>query len=298
MKSASKFINVKCIKPLQVLALVSIVALGTSCGGPNELTEADNVDVELIVAAEPIVIGDDNPAAEGFDAEGSDPEAIALADEVMRSMGGRKAWDETRFLSWDFLGSRKLLWDKQTGDVRIEQSGTDLKILMNVNTSEGRVWLDSAEMTEPDSLAEFLDIGRQIWVNDSYWLIMPFKLKDTGVTLKYLGDYRIEAGEGKGAIAEVLELRFAKVGYTPQNCYRVYIPKASEQKLILQWDFYSDADSPTRNLMTPWSNYKQYGNILLSGDRGDRHLTEIGVYSNIPEAAFTEFAPVDTAVWY
>ena len=31
----------------------------------------------------------DNPSAPGFNAAGSDPKAIALADEVMAAMGGR-----------------------------------------------------------------------------------------------------------------------------------------------------------------------------------------------------------------
>jgi hypothetical protein len=35
--------------------------------------------------------GSKNPAAEGFNIEGSDPEAVALADKVMEEMGGRYA---------------------------------------------------------------------------------------------------------------------------------------------------------------------------------------------------------------
>ena len=31
-----------------------------------------------------------------------------------------------------------------------------------------------------------------IWVNDTYWLLMPYKMKDPGVTLAYDGE------EGKG----------------------------------------------------------------------------------------------------
>lgn len=234
-----------------------------------------------------------NPAAEGFNLEESDSAAIALADEVMRSMGGRKAWDATRYLQWNFFGSRRHLWDKKTGDVRIESVDTDLVILMNVNSQEGRAWKDSAEVTHPDSLAELLDLGRQIWVNDSYWLVMPFKLKDSGVTLKYLGDYRIEAGQGKGAIAEVLELRFEEVGYTPQNLYRVYIPKQEGQKLILQWDYYSSNEIQSRDIMTPWDGYQQYGNILLAGGRGDYSLSDIAVYDSLDAAVFTSFEPTN-----
>ena len=39
----------------------------------------------------------------GFDLEGSDPLAIVLADRIMSAMGGREAWDKTRYIKWTFL---------------------------------------------------------------------------------------------------------------------------------------------------------------------------------------------------
>jgi hypothetical protein len=53
-----------------------------------------------------------NPAAEGFNESASDAKAIAIADEVMQAMGGRKAWDKTRYLSWKFFSFRQLTWDR------------------------------------------------------------------------------------------------------------------------------------------------------------------------------------------
>ena len=54
-----------------------------------------------------------NPPAEGFNAAASDDKAIALADQVMEKMGGRKNWDNTRYLHWNFFGRRTLLWIKK-----------------------------------------------------------------------------------------------------------------------------------------------------------------------------------------
>ena len=53
-----------------------------------------------------------NPAAEGFNQTNSDAQAIAIADEVMLAMGGREAWDNTRYLCWKFFGRDELIWDK------------------------------------------------------------------------------------------------------------------------------------------------------------------------------------------
>ena len=80
-----------------------------------------------------------NPAAPGFNASDSDAKAVAVADEVMKAMGGRKAWDETRNFSWNFFGARSLLWDKKTGDVRIEAKKEDLTILVNIYSMKGQV---------------------------------------------------------------------------------------------------------------------------------------------------------------
>ncbi|CAN0528999.1 unnamed protein product, partial [Scytosiphon promiscuus] len=172
---------------------------------------------------------------EGFDLENSDPTAVEIADKVMIAMGGRENGDNTRDISWNFLGFRKLLWDKFTGNVRVENQNNDLKILVNIHNLEGKVFKDGVEQTHPDSLAKFLERGKNIWINDSYWLVMPFKLKDSGVTLKYIGEDSV-----MNDFSDVLELTFREVGVTPQNKYHVYVDKNSN--LVNQWAFYKNYD--------------------------------------------------------
>ena len=50
----------------------------------------------FVVALAPGALAAENPPAPGFDLAGSDPRAIAVADQVMERMGGREAWDRTR----------------------------------------------------------------------------------------------------------------------------------------------------------------------------------------------------------
>jgi hypothetical protein len=229
----------------------------------------------------------DNPPMADFNMAGSDPKAIEIADEVMAAQGGRKNWDATHYLAWNFFGNRKLIWDKYTGQVRIESLKDDTKILVNINDGKGKVFKNGAEVTQPDSLAKYLDEGRKAWINDSYWLFMPFKLKDSGLTLKYLGEDKTQ----EGAPAEVLRLTFAGVGATPNNAYKVYVDKKSH--LVTQWAHYREASQAEPNFMTPWKNYQTYGSIKLSGDRGERQITDIQVFDKLPETVFTSFAPVD-----
>jgi len=223
-----------------------------------------------------ITITKPNPAAEGFDAENSDLKAIAIADEVMEAMGGRKAYDETRYLSWNFFGSRKHWWDKKTGDIRIESQREDFKVKMNINDMTGEVWKDGQLMSQADSLAKYLKRAKGMWINDSYWLVMPFKLKDSGVTLGYMGEEKSDSLQ-----ADILELRFRDVGITPENKYWVYVDK--KDRLVNQWSFYGNAKDEEPRFVMPWKDYNKYGLILLSGDRGKPKLSEISVDASIAD---------------
>lgn len=259
----------KTITPIIALLIISI-----ACSQRNNDSNTPAASADAPVA---------NPPAPGFNTAGSDAQAIAIADEVMLAMGGRPAWDDTKLLAWDFFGARKLLWNKRTGDVRIENNKDDLKIIMNIFSKEGRVYKNGAEFTNPDSVLYYLERGERIWINDSYWLVMPYKLKDSGVTLKYLR----EDTTALGATADVLRLSFDGVGVTPENAYDVYVDKYS--RLVTQWAYFKEEGQEEPNFVTPWGEYTRHGQILLSGDRGERDLTEIRVLEEVPETAFTSF---------
>lgn len=223
-----------------------------------------------------------NPALPGFDTEHSDPEAIAIADQVMEAMGGREAWNETRYIAWDFFGNRRLTWDKWTGDVRIEGLKKDFTYLTNIHTQEGRAIEAGEVVTNSDSLAKRMHKALSIWINDSYWLVMPFKLKDSGVTLTYVGADTTQAGES----ADVLELRFKEVGLYPQHKYQVWVDK--ESHLVSQWSYYPEADLTEPRFINPWENYEQHGAILLSSGRGNKALTNIVVADSIDRNIFEQ----------
>src|SRR5436189_5947287 len=101
------------------------------------------------------VSGNSNPPMEGFDLLNSDPAAVELADSIMKAIGGRANWDNTRFISWKF-GSRNLVWDKYSGRVRVEAPKDSIIYLTNINTDEGKVQVKGQELTQPDSLKKML----------------------------------------------------------------------------------------------------------------------------------------------
>ena len=233
---------------------------------------------------------DPSPSTKETKTEASDPAAVALADLTMKAMGGRKAWDETRYIAWNFFGSRSHIWDKYTGNVRIEyndrETNEPIVLLMNIKTIKGRAWRNGEAVADAEALQEMLKSGKGAWINDSYWLLMPYKLQDPGATLNALGEKMMEDGRP----AEVVQLTFTDVGNTPQNKYHVYIAK--DTQLVEQWDYFSKADDAEPQFKIPWKDWKRHGRIMLSGDRsapGGRagKLTDIAVFDELPESVFT-----------
>jgi|3_EtaG_2_1085321.scaffolds.fasta_scaffold48432_2 hypothetical protein len=218
-----------------------------------------------------------------FDPEKSDIIAVELAEKVIKAHGGRDNWESTHYISWNFLGVRDLIWDKYTGNVRIDFPRENSTYLININQDTGRVKIGDRELTKNDSLAQYIERGKQIWVNDSYWLVFPFKLKDPGVILEYNGKDTTLTGEA----ADVISLTFEKVGFTPQNKYHAYIDPVSF--FILQWDFYRNASDSTASFKNEWTDYKQYGDIYLSSGRGERSLGNIKVAQEWDDKVFEEF---------
>lgn len=194
----------------------------------------------------------------------AEQKANELYTPLLTAMGGQSKWDAIRYISWNFFGARDLVWDKWEGRVRIESQKDKTIYLININTLEGRVQRNGVEITHADSLAKELQAAESIWINDSYWVAMPWKLRDPGVTMKYLRDDVTLSG----LASSVCELTFDQVGNTPQNKYEIYIDKSDH--LIKQWAFYRDASQEKASAIWPWDNYKEYHGVLLSADRSDK----------------------------
>lgn len=240
----------------------------------------------MTVASSALIAQDaENSASPEFDTAGSDPAAIKIADETIAAIGGLDNWNNTRHIAWKFFGRRAHVWDKWTGDYRM--AAKDLLVLMNINNGEGKAWKNGVAVEHPDSLAKSLEYARNVWINDGYWLFMPFKLKDGGVTLKMAEPDTMIGGKQ----ADVLELTFKEVGRTPQNKYLVYVDK--ETRLVGQWDYYTNADDSEPRVRTPWNNWTQFGNIMLSDNRGRGSHSDIAVFEELPAKVYSDSAAVD-----
>jgi hypothetical protein len=299
------------MKPLIYLLCLSLSLLALNCESSTKAgsevatselkTEADNPKPgekfmkdgkkTIIIEAQPWPVGKSGtyPAAEGFNAAGSDATAIRLADSIVKYHGGWETYSNTRYFTWNFFGARTLLWDKLDKRVRISMQNDSTVYLLDfadADNLKGMVKKDGVEVTDPEELATSLKKAHGMWINDSYWLVHQFKLKDSGVTLKFGGEVRTDPQAVRPSY--ILDMTFEQVGNTPQNKYRLYVDKVTWR--INTWQFFRDANDAEPAMETQWKGYLPYNGIVLSGDRGGRfQLSAIGVLTDVADRKFTEF---------
>lgn len=97
----------------------------------------------------------------------------------------------------------------------------------------------------------------EIWVNDTYWLIMPFKLHDPGAHLRF------DRSEKKPAGAhDVLSLTFdSNTGLTPKDHYWLFINRNTH--LLDHWEFLLQGRKPPPAAAT-WEEWKQVGPLRIA----------------------------------
>ena len=241
--------------------------------------------------------GCDGPESEPDPADTSREKARVIAEEVMEAMGGREHWHATRYIRFSFFGFRTHYWDRHTGRYRVSwtdrESGLSHVILMNLNTGEGRAFTDGEEVTDPESLGRFLERARGAWINDTYWLLMPYKLLDPGVDLAYAGEEEVD-----GTVYDKLHLSFNEVGNTPGDEYWAYINR--ETRLMDKWVYLlqlrEGQDERSRGEWK-WNGWSRYGDILLSAERermdGQRRSHEdLAVFDHVDGLVFSSPEPV------
>lgn len=184
--------------------------------------------------------------------------AAAVVDEMMETMGGQSAWEHTRFLRFDWVVERegktvanvRHLWDRYDGRYRVEwesRDGKKIAAFFNVNTRTGRAFVNGESARDEDE-QKYIDQAYGRFINDSYWLLMPWKLKDPGVKLDYAGETRLD-----GQTYDLVHVSFDSVGLTPGDHYWAYVNRRTH--LMDRWAYFlqSSEGSPSLRKATPWT---------------------------------------------
>jgi hypothetical protein len=180
----------------------------------------------------------------GAENESRDPKAVEIDETMMKALGGEAAWDAVHFIRFEFKVRVKgkvvednfHLWDRNDGRYRIERdvpAGRHEVDLFNIgeyqSNKTGEAYLNGKKL-EGAAAEKTLAGAYASYINDTWWLCMPWKWQATGVNLKYLGPKK----RGTETF-DVIELTFNHVGLTPGDMYHAYVSRQSH--LMTYWEY-------------------------------------------------------------
>ena len=199
-----------------------------------------------------------------------DAESKEVVQSITDAMGGQQTWDRLPYFRFDFVVVKdmkevarfKHWWDKAHGRCRVEgpdDQGQTVTAIFNLADKKGRAFTEGIVETDTTNVKNIIENGYERWVNDTYWIMMPFKLHDPGVRLKHVRD---QQDEGGGETYDVLELSFASgVGLTPQDRYWIYVNQRTH--LIDRWEYLLTGQKPPPQ-GSSWESWTSIGPIQLS----------------------------------
>lgn len=227
------------------------------------------------------------------------PSADDLARRAIDSIAG-PAWEKARYIEFSFVVVREgkvvtsfpQRWDRYTGDYRVsgrDQKGNAFEAIININTHQGRAWLNGEEVKD-SRLQDTLNIAYRRFINDTYWLLMPLKMMDPGVHRSAEGSRTDSCGH----TWDLVKLSFdAGVGLTPQDVYWAWINR--DTGLVDEWDMHLQSMKPEDpNLEVVFHDFRRVGGMLISTSREIRNknqmirLADLKVSSDVPAGAFTK----------
>lgn len=182
-------------------------------------------------------------------ADESSEKGQQVATDLWKASGGEN-WAKVKEVRFTFaveqegkpLFSAEHLWNVAAGTDEVkwkDKQGKDHQVTANL----------AAPGSDEEGKAAYAR-----WVNDSYWLLAPLKVRDRGV--------HVEAGGQKdlnGVTCETMRLKFDKVGLTPTDQYVFYVdPKT---KLPLAWDYIPESGT---GMQATWEKFQSFGGLNLA----------------------------------
>ena len=218
------------------------------------------------------------------------PDTDALARHAIDVLGG-PSWDKARYFAYTLnvdrngarSGSFPQRWDRFTGDYRVsgrDQQGREFLVVMNTKTKQGKGFLNGVEATGKD-LEALLDLGFRRYNNDTYWLLMPFKLTDPG-------GHRTEQGERH---QDDHTYDVVRVAFDAGDQYWAWINR--ENGVVEQWEMkLQGAREEDPPVTVRFLDFKRPGGMMIStrrevvGKNQTVSLDDLQVAAVVPKDAF------------
>lgn len=202
-----------------------------------------------------------------------------ILKKVWDACGGKEVFEKSRYFEFDFAVERdgkssiirKHIWDRYTGDYRLEsQQDPQKKIitLFNTQTQKGKAYENGILL--PDSISTLLvKKAYAAFINDTYWLLTPLKLQDPGVNLTLEANELINEED-----CYTFHLNFDKVGLTPGDQYWLYVNAKSGE--IVRWKYLLQKQQSTSTF--DWTPYTDLGGGLKLSTKKTNITNKSSIY--------------------
>jgi hypothetical protein len=173
-----------------------------------------------------------------------------LAVDLWKACGGDN-WSKIKEIDFNFVveqEGKQLFSAAHRWNV---PAGTDA---VKWKDKEGKEHDVTANLAKPATDGDEEKAAYARWVNDSYWLLAPLKIRDPGV--------KVEAGGPKdmnGTSMETINLSFGSVGLTPTDRYVFYIDP--QTKLPKAWDYIPASGN---GMQATWEKFQNFGGLNLA----------------------------------
>ncbi len=162
------------------------------------------------------------------------PEAEKLTDQMFTALN-KQAYDSVRYIEFSFRGVHTHQWDRANKKVTVFWDDQKVEVDLSVG---------------PDNYSDLEYTAYKYFINDSFWLVAPFKAKDDGVTRAVV---EVEGGNG-------LLVSYSSGGVTPGDSYLWIL---DDNGFPLAWKLWT-SNVPIGGLQFSWDRWEDTQGVYFS----------------------------------
>lgn len=167
------------------------------------------------------------------------PQAEQLTDKMFRALN-KPAYDSIRYIEFSFKGIHSYQWNKKEDKVVVRWD--DQKVVLNLGIGA-------------ENYSDLEYKAYKYFINDSFWLVAPFKARDDGVTRSIV---EVDGGDG-------LLVSYSSGGVTPGDSYLWILDEKGFPKAWKLWT----SNVPIGGLKFSWEGWSDEGAYFSTLHKSD-----------------------------